>query len=188
VGDFSLNVANPLTADYYKQTFQLERLCASYDLNVQQLESLLESAPAHWFDITLHQHMPMFHMEHCVFCAFLSTGTDFTNCGRPCEKHAVKLRDRTGTEHVLQADAGCRNTLFNGRAQTGAEFLSRFIDKGARSFRIEFLDESPAQVTQTLSAYRQLLQGEISGEALWQSLKLSSQLGVTRGSLEKRHR
>ncbi|MEL6602592.1 MAG: DUF3656 domain-containing protein [Cyanobacteria bacterium J06614_10] len=188
VGDFSLNVANPLTARYYKQTFYLERVCASYDLNVQQLESLLSSAPAHWFEITLHQHMPMFHMEHCVFCAFLSTGTDFTNCGRPCEKHSVKLRDRTGTEHILQADAGCRNTVFNGRAQTGAEFLSRFIAKGARAFRIEFLDESPAEVTQTLSAYRQLLQGDISGEALWQSLNLSSQLGVTRGSLEKRHR
>ncbi|MEL6468373.1 MAG: DUF3656 domain-containing protein [Cyanobacteria bacterium J06623_4] len=188
VGDFSLNVANPLTASYYKQTFQLERVCASYDLNVQQLEALLTSAPAHWFEITLHQHMPMFHMEHCVFCAFLSTGTDFTDCGRPCEQHSVKLRDRTGTEHILQADAGCRNTVFNGRAQTGAEFLSRFIAKGACAFRIEFLDESPAEVTQTLSAYRQLLQGDISGEALWQTLNLSNQLGVTRGSLEKRHR
>ena len=78
--------------------------------------------PADWFDITIHQHMPMFHMEHCVFCAFLSDGTDFTNCGRPCDTHEVKLRDRVGTEHILQADAGCRNTLFNGKAQTGCCF------------------------------------------------------------------
>jgi len=188
VGDFSLNIANPISADYYKSAFNLERISASYDLNVQQLESLLESAPAHWFDITLHQHMPMFHMEHCVFCAFLSEGTDFTNCGRPCEQHEVTLRDRTGTEHVLQADAGCRNTVFNGRAQTGAEFVTRLIDKGAQHFRIEFLNESPEQVSQTLKAYRQLLDKEISGEDLWRSLNLSSQLGVTRGTLEKKHR
>lgn len=188
IGDFSLNVANPITANYYKNTFSLERVTASYDLNVQQLEDMLDTAPAHWFDITLHQHMPMFHMEHCVFCAFLSEGTDFTNCGRPCDKHEVKLRDRTGTEHILHADAGCRNTVFNGRSQTGAEFLSRFIAKGARYFRIEFLDESPAEVTQTLAAYTQLLNGDISGEDLWRSLNLSSQLGVTRGTLEKRHR
>ncbi|MEO1634424.1 MAG: U32 family peptidase [Cyanobacteria bacterium J06631_9] len=188
IGDFSLNVANPITADYYKSTFSLERVTASYDLNVQQLEDLLDTAPAHWFDITLHQHMPMFHMEHCVFCAFLSEGTDFTNCGRPCDQHEVKLRDRTGTEHILHADAGCRNTVFNGRSQTGAEFLSRFIAKGARHFRIEFLDESPTEVTQTLEAYTRLINGEISGEDLWRSLNLSSQLGVTRGTLEKRHR
>ena len=98
------------------------------------------------------------------------------------------MRDRTGTEHILHADAGCRNTVFNGRSQTGAEFLSRFIAKGARYFRIEFLDESPAEVTQTLEAYTQLIKGEISGEDLWRSLNLSSQLGVTRGTLEKRHR
>ncbi|MEO1791034.1 MAG: DUF3656 domain-containing protein [Cyanobacteria bacterium J06629_19] len=188
IGDFSLNVANPITAAYFKSEFGLERLSASYDLNVQQLEDLLETAPAHWFDITLHQHMPMFHMAHCVFCSFLSEGTDFTNCGRPCDQHEVKLRDRTGTEHILQADAGCRNTVFNGRAQTGAEFLNRLVTKGARHFRIEFLNESPEQVSRTLSAYQQLLTGEISGAQLWKELNLSSQLGVTRGTLEKEHR
>ena len=188
IGDFSLNVANPIAADYFKREFRLERLCASYDLNVQQLEDLLETAPAQWFDITLHQHMPMFHMEHCVFCAFLSEGTDFTNCGRPCEKHEVKLRDRTGAEHILSADAGCRNTLFNSKAQTGAEFASRLIEKGARHFRIEFLDETPEQVIETLGAYQKLVEGEIDGGKLWRSLNLSSQLGVTRGTLEKKHR
>jgi len=188
IGDFSLNVANPITAAYFKSKFGLERLSASYDLNVQQLEDLLETAPAHWFDITLHQHMPMFHMAHCVFCAFLSEGTNFTNCGRPCDKHEVKLRDRTGTEHILKADAGCRNTVFNGRAQTGAEFLTRLVEKGARHFRIEFLDETPKQVKQTLEAYQQLLAGEISGAQLWKALNLSSQLGVTRGNLEKAQR
>ena len=188
IGDFSLNVANPIAAGYYRREFGLERLTASYDLNVQQLEDLLQTAPPAWFEITIHQHMPMFHMEHCVFCAFLSEGTDFTNCGRPCEQHEVTLRDRTGTEHILQADAGCRNTLFNGRAQTGAEFLPRLIEKGARHFRIDFLDENAQQVRQTLTAYQQLINGEISGGELWRSLKLASQLGVTRGTLEKRNR
>jgi putative protease len=46
-------------------------------------------------------------MEHCVFCAFLSPGTDKTNCGQPCDHHDVKLRDRVGMEHPLKADVGC---------------------------------------------------------------------------------
>lgn len=183
IGDFSLNVANPLTAGYFKNHFPLERLTASYDLNIQQLEDLLTTTPPHWFEVTIHQRMPMFHMEHCVFCAFLSTGTDYTNCGRPCEKHDVKLRDRVGTEHILQADAGCRNTLYNGTAQTGAEYVQRLIELGVRHFRLEFVNETPAQVQQTIHSYQQLLNGQIAGSQLWQTLKLQHQLGVTRGPL-----
>ncbi|MDB6016069.1 MAG: peptidase [Pedosphaera sp.] len=183
IGDFSLNVANRLTADYFKNHFGLERVTASYDLNFTQLEALLQSAPPEWFEITIHQHMPMFHMEHCVFCAFLSTGTDYTNCGRPCDNHAVKLRDRVGAEHPLKADIGCRNTVFNALAQTGAEYVARMIALGARHFRIEFLTETPEQVTQTISQYRQLLRGEIDGTKLWRELKLLNQLGVTRGQI-----
>ncbi|MBD2496187.1 U32 family peptidase [Nostoc sp. FACHB-280] len=192
VGDFSLNVANPLTADYYQQHFGLERLTASYDLNINQLEDLLSSCPPQWFEVTIHQRIPMFHMEHCVFCAFLSEGTDYTNCGRPCEQHEVKLRvdakrlvdrHRVGSEHILQADAGCRNTVFNGTAQTGAEYVQRLVELGLRHFRIEFVNETPEQVTKTIQRYRQLLQGEISGSQLWRELQLQNQLGVTRGPL-----
>jgi putative protease len=183
MGDFSLNVANPIAADYFKQHYHLKRLTASYDLNIQQLEALLQQCPPSWFEVTIHQHMPMFHMEHCVFCAFLSTGTDYTNCGRPCERHEVKLRDRNGVSHLLHADAGCRNTVFNGTAQTGAEYVQRLLHLGLRHFRIEFVHETPDQVKQTLHHYRQLLQGQITGAQLWQRLKLHHQLGVTRGAL-----
>jgi putative protease len=186
VGDFSLNVANGLAADYFKNHFGLERLTASYDLNIVQLEALLQSAPPEWFEITIHQHMPMFHMDHCVFCAFLTSGTDFTNCGRPCDNHAVQLRDRVGIAHPLKADAGCRNTVFNGRAQTGADYVARLLALGARRFRIEFVNESAEEVTRTIAKYRSLLRGEMSGAQLWRELKLHNQLGVTRGPMEKR--
>ena len=185
IGDYSLNIANRLAADHFKNKFSLERVTTSYDLNFQQLEALLSAAPPEWFEVTIHQHMPMFHMEHCVFCAFLSTGTDFRNCGRPCDVHDVKLRDRVGAEHPVKADVGCRNTVFSALAQTGAEYISRMIELGVRHFRMEFLNETPEQVTQTISKYRQLLRGEITGTQLWRELKLMNQLGVTRGQMGK---
>ena len=181
-GDFSLNVANPWTARRYRAA-GLERVTASYDLNAAQLEALLAGAPAGWFDITIHQHMPLFHMEHCVFCAFLSEGRDYRDCGRPCEKHAVALRDRVGADLPLKADAGCRNTVYNNRAQTGAEFLPRFLALGARHFRVEFVWEKPEEVAHTLGRYRALLDGTISGAGLWREMKLINQLGVTRGQM-----
>ncbi len=185
VGDFSLNVANPLTAEWFIQRHGLERVTISYDLNVTQLESLAQSVPASWLEVTLHQHMPMFHMEHCVFCAFLTSGTDFTNCGRPCDRHRVSLKDRVGREHPLKADAGCRNTVFNARAQTGAEYLDRFLALGLRQFRIEFVQETPEEVATTIARYRALLRGELSGTELWRELRLDPQLGVTRGQMDQ---
>jgi putative protease len=181
IGDYSLNIANRLAAGYFKRKFGLERVTASYDLNHGQLEALLEAAPPEWFEITIHQHIPMFHMEHCVFCAFLSSGTDYTNCGRPCDKHDLKLRDRVGAAHPVKADVGCRNTVFNALAQTGAEHVSHLVALGARHFRVEFLNEAPGQVVETISAYRQLLDGRISGSQVWRELKVLNQLGVTRG-------
>jgi putative protease len=185
VGDFSLNVANHISAGYFKKKFSLERVTASYDLSFSQLEALLQSAPPEWFEITIHQHMPMFHMEHCVFCAFLSSGKDYRDCGRPCDKHDVRLRDRVGAEHPLKADAGCRNTVFNSQAQTGAEYVEKMLALGVKNFRIEFLNETPDEVARTISKYRQLLRGEISGTQLWRELKLFNQLGVTRGQMGK---
>jgi U32 family peptidase len=183
IGDFSLNIANHLSADYFRNKMGLERVTASYDLNFQQLEALLQGAPPEWFEVTIHQHMPMFHMEHCVFCAFLSSGKDYRDCGRPCDVHDVRLRDRVGAEHPLKADVGCRNTVFNSQAQTGAEYVERMLVLGVRNFRIEFLNEAPAEVTTTIARYRQLLRGEITGSQLWRELKLFNQLGVTRGQM-----
>ncbi len=182
-GDFSLNVANPLTAEYFIEEYGLERLTASYDLNIRQLDALLKAAPPEWFEITIHQHMPLFHMEHCVFCAFLSKGKDYRDCGRPCDTHDVRLRDRVGAMHTLKADAGCRNTLYNSRAQTGAEYAEHLTDLGVSAFRIEFLHENAEEVRRTLDSYRKLLRGEMNGMDLWRELKATNQLGVTRGTL-----
>jgi len=183
VGDFSLNIANSPAAELFLELPNMERVTASYDLSAEQLAALLGAVEPGRMEVTLHQHMPMFHMEHCVFCAFLSTGTDYRNCGRPCDTKQVSLRDRVGALHPLKADAGCRNTVFNARAQTGAEYFDLFREAGARHFRIEFVNETPDEVLRTLACYRKLARGEMGGAELWRELKLINQIGVTRGQL-----
>eukprot|EP00667_Euglena_gracilis_P001211 EG_transcript_1209 len=186
VGDFSLNVANPIAAGWYRARWGLAGVTASYDLAADQLLDLLQALPRGAVEVTLHQHMPMFHMEYCVFCKFLSDGHNFTDCGRPCEKHEVELEDRSGARHVLKADLGCRNTLFNSKAQTGSEHFSRLLAAGCDHFRVELLQESGEEADRLAVAYRELLDGRRSGAALWRDLRLASQLGVTRGTLQDR--
>ena len=186
IGDFSLNVANPITAKMLKEQANLDQLTISYDLNIGQVLELAKTTPSDWLELTLHQHMPMFHMEHCVFCVFLSEGTTYKDCGRPCEKHVVHLKDRVGQLHRLQADVGCRNTLFNGRAQTGARYFKALHGAGLRNFRIELLDEDQATASRSIQAYRKFIRHEISDDQLMEEVEALEKLGVTEGTLGKR--
>ena len=184
-GDFSLNVANPISARALMETAGLDHLTLSYDLNISQVLDLLQAAPPEWFELTLHQHMPLFHMQHCVFCAFLTNGTTYKDCGRPCETHVVHLRDRVGLLHRLQADVGCRNTLFNGKAQTGARYFEALRAAGLARFRVELLDETADQAATTIRAYQSLLDGTLDAGTLLEQVQALEKLGVTEGTLAR---
>ena len=186
IGDFSLNVANPLTAAILMRE-GLRAVTVSYDLNATQVHDLVAAAPARWFEITLHQHIPMFHMEHCVFAAFLSEGTDHTNCGRPCDTHHVELRDRVGMEHPVKADVGCRNTVYHGKAQSGAGYLADFSALGVRRFRVELLLEDKLQTRRIIRGYQSLLVGESTPGELFSKIQAENKLGVTLGPLAVMH-
>lgn len=183
IADFSLNVANHRSAQWLRQR-GADRVTASYDLNREQLFDLVGSLPPSWLEVVVHQHMPMFHMEHCVFCAVISPGTNKTNCGRPCDRHVVQLRDRVGAEHTLQADVACRNTLYNATPQSGAEIVGDLIGQGVGWFRVELLEENEAETRTVLQTYQSLLAGTVTGREVWQTLNAANRLGVTRGTLE----
>jgi putative protease len=182
VGDFSLNVSNELTAELLMQS-GLTHLVPSYDLNWDQLAALVTRSNPNWFETVIHQHMPMFHMEHCVFAAFLSTGKDHRDCGRPCEAHTVELRDRVGANFPVLPDTGCRNTVFNSVAQSGAEYVGRMRELGLTHFRIELVRETPEQVGPLLNRYARVIAGLDTGGTTWKELRALNQLGVTRGTL-----
>jgi len=184
VADFSLNATNQITVEIIR-TMGVELVTPSYDLNRDQLEMLVNHCDSRHLQIVIHQHMPMFHMEHCVFCSVLSPGTDKTNCGRPCDFHQVELRDRTGALHPLHADVGCRNTLFNSQAQSAAEMVPDLIELGVSNFRVELLRETTrAQIENLAEQYQGLIQGSLTGTQVWKSLNAMNRVGITRGTLE----
>jgi U32 family peptidase len=185
VGDFSLNVANQLVAAFVLER-GLDVFTPSFDLDAAQLRRLCTGPLAAWAEVVLHHPMPLFHMEHCLFAALLSEGHDHRDCGRPCERHQLALRDRAGMEHPVEADVGCRNTVFHGKAQSAAELVPALQAAGVRRFRIELVRESPAQVARLVHGYHNLITGTTSPRALWQELSSSgcgAGYGVVRGSL-----
>ncbi|MFF2092660.1 DUF3656 domain-containing protein [Paenibacillus sp. NPDC058174] len=184
IGDFSLNVANHMAIRLFKEA-GLDMITPSYDLNIQQMVDMLTHSDTSSLEIVIQQHLPMFHTEHCVYCTFMSEGTDFTNCGRPCEDHRASLQDRIGMSHPVRVDEGCRNTVYNAIEQSGAEYIRNFMELGVPSYRVEFLEETPDKVREVLALYRDALDGRITGTKVWKTLKATNQLGVTRGQLVK---
>lgn len=187
-GDFSLNVTNSYTLDYLLSK-KLKSVCASYDLSLPRLNRLLKNSIPGSLEVTIHQYMPSFHMEHCVFAAFLSKGKSFRDCGKPCEKHQVELKDQFGNHHFIKADQECRNTMFNGVPQSAARKISDFQTLGLREFRFEALDEDSVGFKNKILAYSKLLANptEAEAEILFQSIGTIEKYGLGEGVLAMKH-
>ncbi len=177
-GDFSLNTSNAKSLQLWK-SLGLASCTVSYDLNADQINALLDSGCGPDLELTLHQHMPLFHCEHCVFCTFLSHGHSFKDCGRPCENHHVKIIDRKGSAHELRSDEGCRNTLFNARAQTAARCVFPAMRAGLSRFRIELLEEDADRTRRLISLYRNFMNRQLSIDQLLANLEAIDRPGVT---------
>jgi len=181
-GDFSLNVTNHLTAGYLFNK-GLKTLCISYDLNRAQVEDLLRGADASRLEATIHQYMPSFHMEHCVFAALLSKGNSFRDCGIPCEKHEMKLRDQYGNMHFIKPDQECRNTMFNANAQSAAGFVGAWKALGLGYARFEALNENGPDLVKKIAAYQDFLSGAKGSQAVMAELSGMEAYGLGRGAL-----
>jgi U32 family peptidase len=181
-GDFSLNAANSITATTLLAE-GLDRVTPTHDLNAAQIGKLASQIGGAHIEAIAYQHLPVFHTEHCVFCRFLSTGTSFKDCGRPCETYTVSLRDFSGRSHPLAADIGCRNTVFGAEAQEASAWLNEWLAAGIAHFRLEFAHESATEVTSITRAFTRTLSGAQSSTHLTQELRRLAPQGITAGSL-----
>lgn len=181
-GDFSLNAANMLTAHTLLE-LGLRRLTPTHDLNARQISELATLVGPQHLEVMVYHHLPVFHTEHCVFCRFLSDGTDYTNCGHPCEQHRIELRDHRHNRHPVMADVGCRNTVFEGRPQVANAFLPEWQGVGLGHFRLEFVHENAEQVHEIVSAYQAYFAQTISAQALDERISQSLGSATTQGSL-----
>jgi putative protease len=86
-------------------------------------------------------------------------------------------------DHPVEADVGCRNTVFHAAAQSAAGLLDALRARGVRRFRVELVREDPAEVARVVGTYRELVDGRAVAAEAWRRLRTESGYGVVRGSL-----
>ena len=77
------------------------------------------------------------------------------------------------------------NTVYNGMAQSAAEYVPQMKALGLRHFRVELLRETGDAARAMLDRYARVISGQDDGRAAWRQLKVLNQLGVTRGTLDE---
>lgn len=184
-GDFSLNVTNHHSFQYLISQ-GLKSLCLSYDMNEEQSLALLKSIDASKAEMTVHQSMPSFHMEHCVFAAFLSQGKSYRDCGKPCEKHKVQLQDQFGNTHWIKPDQECRNTMYNASAQTALPYFEKWKNLNLGEMRFEALHEVGADLIQKIQIYQQVIKGQIGFDSAVKKLKTVEMYGLSARQLARK--
>lgn len=182
VGDFALNATNRLTVEELLGR-GLSAFTPAFDLDAAQLVALLDGPLGPLAEVVVHHPMPLFHMEHCVYARELSKGRDHRDCGRPCERHQLSLRDRAGHDLPVIADVGCRNTVFHAASQSAASLVPSLRAAGVRRHRVELVREDAAETGRIVRAYRDLLDDKASGADVYRLLRTESTYGVVRGSL-----
>jgi len=80
-------------------------------------------------------------------------------------------------------DVGCRNTVFNARAQSAAGSLPRLLEAGIRRFRVELVRENAAETEGVLRAYVGLLRGTRNGRQVIAEVGALEKYGVSAGTL-----
>jgi putative protease len=86
-------------------------------------------------------------------------------------------------EHPVEADVGCRNTVFHAAAQSAAGIVPRLKECGVRRFRVELVRESAGDASRIVAAYRALLAGTMAPRDVRAALRTEGGYGVVSGSL-----
>lgn len=182
VGDYSLNVSNSLTAEWFLSE-GLEAVHPSLDLNARGTLTLFENFGGERFEVSVFEHLPAFYMEYCPYAANLTDATRFPYCKQVCSKHRMDILDHKGELHTLVPDAECRNTLYLGRPQSALSLVPSFRESGVYRFRLEMLDESAEEVADTVKLYAGALRGKISLDLAMKKIGAEERYGVSEGQL-----
>lgn len=139
--DATLNTVNAKSVLYHLQ-MGAEQVCASYELSpvrVADLASNIPNIPEGFLEWPVYVRMPAFHMEYCLFSMRYGKGERYPECGQPCKKNDLFVKDPKGAVHEVFYDHLCRNTVYLEKPLNYINSIQSASRAGVRYFRIEVI-------------------------------------------------
>lgn len=177
LADFSMNVANPLTADWLLDAQGVTHITPAAELSPDGLRLLAEAVGPGRLEIILHRRAPLMHTAHCLAAAHAerTAARASVGCRSACRNHSYELVDRIGEKLPVRCDENHHNTIFAPMADSAAADIGNLLAIGVTSFRLELLDESANQVRRLVDAYASWI---ASGKSPANAAELIAQMGL----------
>lgn len=155
ITDFAFNNNNAQSVEALKQLGVIQTTL-SYEINQKQIRTLLKKAPLP-VEAIVFTRIPMMITKHCPVKLLNQPNQEFC---RLCFTTPFGLRDRKDKILPLLRTGNCITEIFNAQHLILIEFLKDLQDMGVSKFRLEFTNETEAQIHQAISAYQNALQSK----------------------------
>ncbi|MDE7384182.1 MAG: DUF3656 domain-containing protein, partial [Anaeroplasmataceae bacterium] len=171
ISDFSLNVVNS-KAVYLLHSLGVNRVTLSYELNKNQIQSLIasyekENGGLPNLEMIVYGHTHLLFTKYCPLKKMNLCGT--------CKKHSYSLKDDYGTFPILSHE-DCTTTLLNGKILNLIDELDSI--KNISVFRLQFTIESKEETKAIIQQFQEKLKNK-------QKTKLFNSATDTRGHFNK---
>lgn len=153
MSDFAFNNNNVQSIEALKQ-LGITQTTLSYEINQKQIRTLLKYASLP-VEAIVFARIPMMITKHCPVKLLNQPNQEFC---RLCLTTPFGLRDRKNKILPLLRTGNCITEIFNSQHLILIEFLQELQKMGVSKFRLEFTNETEAEMHQAITAYQTALQ------------------------------
>jgi putative protease len=140
-GDFSLNIANSLSAEFFIE----EGLCnitASVEANIKNIKNIMTKDKP--LSVVGYGKIPLMITESCIK----------SNIRGKCNKAPLLIKDRKGEEFIIECENCSKNAIYNPYPIMMADKLNDVRASGINQVRLNFLDENKAELEEIILAFK----------------------------------
>lgn len=140
-GDTGLNIANSHALQAVK-SYGFSMQYMSFEMMFSQIKHLQKPLP---IGVIAYGRLPLMRYKNCVIKRY-----------HPCVKQSgfTPIKDRTGTDFLLQCRPQCGNLLLNSQPLILSDKTEDILAAEISTIRLDFSDESTAQVIQIIEQYK----------------------------------
>jgi putative protease len=155
-GDFTLNILNSSTLQFYKDS-GFSGAMLSYELNISQINSL-RIAEEFEAEVGVYGKIPVMTSEYCPVGGSIGNNKP-DKCGAVCKNGTYHLKDRRNAEFPVKCDClDCRSTIFNSNVLFAPEMMDQIVKTGVDYIRLSFVDEAPGEIYDIVDLHRSIIE------------------------------